>query len=91
MKPTAMDQRRVIMLNYYSLVTAQDRADRIASTGYQVSSAARCEVTQEAIARDLNQQHHAEQEGKQAERHTAISTFANTVKAIFRSRTVFAR
>jgi len=91
MKPTIVDQRRVIMLNYYSLVAAQDRADRIASTGYRIPSAARREVTQEAIARHFNQQHQAEQEEKQSARRTAIATFANTIKAIFRSRTVLVR
>lgn len=79
------------MLNYYSLVAAQNRADRIASTGYQVASAARREVTQEAIERHLNRQQHADQEEKQAARRTAIATVVNTVKAVFRSRTVLAR
>jgi len=79
------------MLNYYDVIAKQDRADRIASVGYRVSSAARHEVSEETVARHLNQQHHAEQEEKQAARRVALTNFVNAVKAVFRSRTVLAR
>jgi len=79
------------MLNYYDVIAKQDRADRIASVGYRISSAAKHEVSEETVARYLNQQHHAEQEEKQAARRMALANLMNTVKAIFRSRTALAR
>jgi hypothetical protein len=79
------------MLNYYDVIAKQDHADRIASVGYQMSAAARREVSQEAVARHLNQQHHAEQEEKQAARRMALANCVNAVKAIFRSRTALVR
>jgi len=79
------------MLNYYDVIARQDRADRFASVGYRMPAAAKRVVPEEAVARHLNQQHHAEQEEKQAARRTAIANFVNTIKAIFRSRTALAR
>jgi hypothetical protein len=79
------------MLNYYDVIAKQDHADRIASVGYRISSAAKHEVSEETIARHLNQQHHAEQEEKQAARRMALANCVNAVKAIFRSRTALVR
>lgn len=79
------------MWSYYDLVVAQDQADRLQSVGYRTSPGAKREVTQEAIARHLNQQHQAEKEKKDAARRSTFVTVVNAIKAIFRSRTVLVR
>lgn len=79
------------MLNYCELIARQDRADRIASVGYQMPAAAKREVSQEAVARHLEQQYHARQKEKQDVRRTTVTYFVNTIKGIFRIRTVLAR
>ncbi|MDH3701457.1 MAG: hypothetical protein OEU46_09085 [Alphaproteobacteria bacterium] len=79
------------MWSYYDLAAAQDQANRIQLAEYRVSPGAWREVTQEAIARHLNQKHQSEREEKEAARRMALATFANTVKAIFRNRAALAR
>ena len=79
------------MWSYYDLVAAQDQADRLQAVGYRISPAAKHEVTQEEIARHLNQQRQAEKEEKAAARRSTLVTVVNAIKVIFRSRTMLVR
>ena len=79
------------MLNYYDVIAEQDRADLIASVGYRISPAAKHEVSEEAVVRHLNQQHHAEQDEKQAAQRVALANFVCAMKAVFRSSRALAR
>jgi len=79
------------MLNYYDVIAKQDHADRITSVGYRIPAAAKREVSEEAVARHLRQQHYTENVEKQAARRMAIVNLANAIKAFFRSSTALAR
>lgn len=79
------------MWSYYELTIAQTQADRRASAGYSVSSAAAREFPADAIARALNEQHQSVKTQEQAARRMAHKVLYGAIKAFFRRTAAVAR